>query len=108
MRLLLATLIAAAALEAAAAELWVFTRPGCGPCEALKATLKADPSLAAGYEVYLVDVKEQPRLATKHGVKAVPVLVLFSEGKECGRRVGYANKEELADWLRMKSRRIKK
>lgn len=107
MRLLCAVMILAGSL-AIAEDLYVFTRPGCSPCDDLKAALKRDPSLIAGHQLYMIDTKAHPEIAARYGIKAVPVLILFRDGKEISRRIGFASEQELRDWLAMKLKRAKK
>lgn len=98
-RYLLTILLATHGAVAAAESLYVFTRPGCSPCDRLKATLAADPDIAAGYEVYLIDTKKTPSLARRYGVTSVPVLVVERDGEEVSRMVGFSEKQQLAAWL---------
>jgi thioredoxin-like negative regulator of GroEL len=104
----LVVLLALACADAAADDLYVFWRPGCSPCERLKAAMASDPTLTAGYDVYLVNTKEHPGLASRHRVSGVPVLILMRDGKELKRRVGFAGPDELRDWVRVETRRFRK
>lgn len=80
-------------------ELYVFSRPGCAPCDRLKAAIAADPSLVAGFEVYKVDTAQRPDIAKRWAVTAVPVCVIVRDGKELRRRLGFTNSDDLRDWL---------
>lgn len=103
----LVVLLALACAEAAADDLYVFWRPGCSPCEKLKAALIADPSIAVGYTVHLIDTKKHPDMAAKHKVTGVPVVAILRDGKELKRRVGFADAKELKDWMVVETRRFK-
>lgn len=107
MRSLVVTLALACA-NAVADDLYVFWRPGCAPCEKLKAALVGDPSIAAGYTVHLIDTKKHPELAAKHKVSGVPVLAIMRDGRELKRRVGFADAKELQDWMAVETRRFRK
>lgn len=104
----LAVAAMAAATVARAADLYVFWRPGCSPCERLKAVLKSDRSLTDGHELYMVNTKEHPSIAARHKVTGVPVIILMNDGKEIRRRVGFSDAQELEDWLRVETRRLDK
>lgn len=80
-------------------DLYLFTRPGCPPCDKLKAAIAADPSLVAGFDVYKVDTAARPDLAQTWKVSGVPVVVLVRDGKEIRRRVGFTTADDLRDWL---------
>jgi thioredoxin 1 len=98
MRLLAAILVCLVA-SAQADDLLVFTRPGCPPCEAAKAALAEDPSIAVGYKLQQVDVQQNREMARKYGVSSVPVFVIVRSGKEVRRTVGFRSVERLRDWL---------
>lgn len=105
MRTILCAIVAFAASFAEADDLYVFTRPGCSPCEKLRATIERDPLLTAGHTLYLIDTKKYPEIAQKYRIKGVPVLILFREGKEISRRVGFSSEQELKEWLTIRLRR---
>lgn len=67
-------------------ELWVFSSPYCGPCQALKPTLAALES--QGFPIRHVDITQRPALASKHGVDRVPCLIMVQDGREVTRQLG--------------------
>jgi len=86
-------------------ELLVFTRQGCGPCDAAKRAIADDPTLTAGYAVRVVDTKADPRLAREYRVETVPVFVVVRNGREVRRTTGFRGPERLRDWLTGKTNR---
>lgn len=66
----------------------------CGPCQMLEPTLE---TLAADSDATIakVDVDAQPGLAAEYGVRGVPTLVLFANGKPVERVVGLQPEERL-------------
>ena len=65
----------------------------CGPCK------MAGPIIDEMSEEYKgkvfvskVDVDAEADLAGSHGVMSIPTVVLFKDGKEIGRQVGFAGK----------------
>ncbi len=64
-----------------------FTAQWCPPCKALAPILER---AAAHHHVRLaaIDTDEQPELAERFGVRAMPTVVLWRDGKEVGRFVG--------------------
>lgn len=86
-------------------ELLVFTRQGCGPCDAAKRAIADDPTLTAGYAVRVVDTKADPRLAREYRVETVPVFVVVRSGREVRRTTGFRGPERLRDWLTGKANR---
>lgn len=87
-------------------DLYIFTRQGCGPCDSLKAAIKANPQLTAGYDVYMIDAKDDPELAERYRVRSVPTLVILGEGKrEVRRTTGFTSEASLRAWLDRQQRR---
>ena len=66
-----------------------FSAAWCGPCKALVPVLT---ELATAYgprlRVVDVDVGDDPDLGERFGVRAMPTLVLWRDGREVGRVVG--------------------
>ncbi len=72
----------------------------CGPCRMLASTID---KLAEAYEERVsfakVNVDELPDLANRFGVRSIPTLALFREGKVVERLVGLKSYDELARLL---------
>lgn len=68
----------------------------CGPCKALAPVLEqvAD-SRADTVKVVKVDVDDQQRLAQNHGVRALPTLVVFRNGRAVTQLVGLQSAEAI-------------
>lgn len=65
----------------------------CGPCK------MAEPVLEELSETYKdkvliakMDVDQNPNTGAKYGVMSIPTTILFKDGKEIGRQVGFAGK----------------
>ena len=48
-----------------------------------------------------VDVDEFEDLARKYGVMSIPTLILFEDGKELKRNIGFMDKERIEKWQRI-------
>jgi len=68
----------------------------CGPCRMLAPTIEAiaEEHSSAVLAVKL-NVDENPKTAAVYGIKGIPTLILFSEGKEVERVVGVASKDTI-------------
>ncbi len=68
----------------------------CAPCRMIAPTVEA---VAEQYResasVVKLNVDESPSLAQRYGIKGIPTLILFREGKEEERIVGSTSKESL-------------
>jgi thioredoxin len=66
-----------------------FTAKWCGPCRTLDAVLAVLADEYAGRVRFVaVDVNDEPALADRFGVRAMPTLVVWRGGREVGRVVG--------------------
>lgn len=73
----------------------------CGPCRAMKPTFEkvAESMRIQNSEVqlYTLDVEENRELAVSLGIRAVPTIKSFSEGKEIGTVMGMQNESQIKD-----------
>ena len=78
-----------------------FWAPDCPPCLASALVLDAVGHRLAGEAVVLrVDVEEAPEACDSYGILAVPTVVLFSAGRDRGRRAGPVQARPLEAWVR--------
>jgi len=70
----------------------------CGPCKMMAPVFE---KLADEYEDKLtfakVDVDSNPNSASEYGIRGIPTLLLFNDGKEIDRIVGFAPEDQLRD-----------
>jgi thioredoxin-like negative regulator of GroEL len=97
-RLLAAILLMISSAEAAD-QVYVFSRPGCQPCEAMHKAFAKDPTLLVGLEVFKCDTAARPDIAKKYSVTSVPVVVLVRDGREVRRRVGWTTADDFRAWV---------
>jgi thioredoxin 2 len=66
-----------------------FWAPWCAPCRSFAPTFKAAAGRFAGQAIFAkVDTEEQPALGQQFGIRSIPTLVAFSNGREVGRVSG--------------------
>ena len=74
-----------------------FWAPWCGPCRAMGPVLDAvAEEFGSQARVLKFNVDVDPNVAVKYGVRGVPTLILFKDGKESGRLVGAHEKSQIA------------
>ncbi|MBP2653825.1 MAG: thioredoxin [Firmicutes bacterium] len=87
-------------LGAAQPVLVDFWASWCGPCKMVAPELEA---VAADYSgkaaVVKVNVDEQQELAQQYGVMSIPTILVFKDGKEVNRIVGFRPKSEFSSAL---------
>lgn len=68
----------------------------CAPCRMIAPTIDAiAEEFAANATVVKVNVDDNTSTAQRYGIKGIPTLILFSEGKEVERVVGATSKESI-------------
>jgi thioredoxin 1 len=76
--------------EAILVDFWA---PWCGPCQLAGPVIE---ELAKEYEgqvkVGKINVDENPKTAEKYGVMSIPTVIIFKDGKEVKRQVGFPGK----------------
>lgn len=83
-------------LEAEKPVLVDFWAVWCAPCRALAPTVEALGEQYAGKaSVVKVNVDENPSVSQRYGIKGIPTLILFKNGKEAERMVGAASREAI-------------
>jgi thioredoxin 1 len=72
----------------------------CGPCKMIGPALE---ELSAEYEgkvkIVKVNVDENPNSPAQMGVRGIPALFLFKDGKPISNRAGAAPKAALQSWI---------
>ena len=72
-----------------------FTASWCGPCKSIAPMLDSAADEYTGrVEVVKIDIDQARPLCAELGIRGVPTLILFKDGKELGKHVGALNKAQ--------------
>lgn len=72
----------------------------CGPCRMMAPVLEQVAKEYDGRIKFVkLNVDENQELATQYGIMSIPTLVIFKDGEEIGRLIGYMPKEKLKQSL---------
>ncbi len=73
----------------------------CGPCKQLEPVLEeiASENLES-LKVYKINIDENPMTPQKFGVRGIPTLMFFKEGKLVDSKVGSLPKSALENWIK--------
>lgn len=77
-----------------------FWAPWCGPCKMMAPVVDEVASEKADdIKVVSVNVDDAPEIASEHGVRGVPTVMLFKSGAKVASLVGAQSKSQLTQFL---------
>ncbi|HMS27060.1 MAG TPA: thioredoxin TrxC [Burkholderiaceae bacterium] len=79
-----------------------FWAPWCGPCHQMApGYVKVAQQLEPKVRVVKADTEAIPNLSTRYNIRMVPTMMLFSGGKEIGRRPGAMAANDIVRWTQL-------
>jgi len=78
-----------------------FWAPWCGPCRMMApAYAEAAARLAAQVRVAKLDTEAEPEIAARFGIRSIPTLIVFRNGREVARQSGAMDLAGLLRWIK--------
>ncbi len=72
----------------------------CGPCKQISPILDEIAGEMAGkLTVAKVNIDQNPESPQKYGVRGIPTMILFKDGKPVATKVGSMPKSAIVEWL---------
>jgi len=72
----------------------------CGPCKQIGPALEEISNEMAGQvTVAKLNIDENPQVPGKFGIRGIPTLMLFKDGKVASTEVGALPKNKLVEWI---------
>jgi len=77
-----------------------FWAPWCGPCRAMAPAFEqAAAKLAPEVRLAKLDTEAEPEIARRYGIRSIPTLIAFSDGREVARQSGALGLPQLLQWV---------
>lgn len=75
--------------------------PWCGPCLSFAPAFEDVAARLADQFVFAkANTQDHPDVASGHGIRGIPTLIIFQDGKELTRQSGAASPQAFEQWLR--------
>ncbi len=73
----------------------------CGPCKMLAPIINSlSDEMSNIIKIVKINIDENPKTAASLGVKSIPTMILFKEGKNIASKIGMHKKDSLQDWIK--------
>ncbi len=72
----------------------------CGPCKQIEQILEEiSDEKKDVINIYKINIDNNPEVPQKYGVRGIPTLMFFNDGKLVDTRVGSLSKSSLNEWI---------
>ena len=72
----------------------------CGPCRMMApAYEQAAARVAPGVRLAKLDTEAEPEIASRYGIRSIPTLIAFRNGREIARQSGALPLPQLIEWI---------
>jgi len=71
----------------------------CGPCKMLSPIIEEVAVELNDLKIIKVNVDEHGDIAQKYGVMSIPTLILFKDGNEIDKSIGFMPKEDMIEFI---------
>jgi thioredoxin 1 len=72
----------------------------CGPCRQIAPSLdEIGKEMEGKLSIVKINIDDNPQTPTQYGVRGIPTLMIFKDGKLAATKVGALPKSKLAEWV---------
>ncbi len=73
----------------------------CGPCRALSPKLEEIAGeMSSQVKIVKMNVDENPQTPGQYGIRGIPAMLLFKDGKQVGELIGNQPKDNITEFLK--------
>lgn len=76
-----------------------FWAPWCGPCKQIGPILDEISIEKTDIKVVKINIDDNPEVASELGIRSIPTLILFKDGKKTDTKLGALSKTALLEWV---------
>ena len=72
----------------------------CGPCKQIAPALEQIATDLAGHvTIVKLNIEDSPTTPSRYGVRGIPTMMLFKDGRVSSMKVGAMPKQKILEWL---------
>jgi thioredoxin 1 len=77
-----------------------FWAPWCGPCKMLGPIIdELSKEMEGKVNIFKMNIDENPNTPSTYGIRSIPTMMLFKDGKSIGTKVGVLQKSSIKEWI---------
>jgi thioredoxin 2 len=81
-----------------------FWAPWCGPCRMMAPEFsKAAAKMGSDVRFAKINTEDYPQVSAKHGIRGIPLMIIFQNGKEVARQAGAMPAAQIEGFVRAKT-----